>query len=134
MSSRTVLTAVLVAAHSQGTVIAASAVTGSDVPVALFTFGSPLGTLYRRFFPAHFDDQTIRTVKDSASRWANLWRATDPVGGPIDPAIDLPEQPDPRSRIHGAYWFRDEAVYNATAGELLGTLGVEETALPQRYR
>jgi hypothetical protein len=127
-------TPVLVAAHSQGTVIAASAITGSDVPVALFTFGSPLGTLYRRFFPAHFDDQTIQTVKDSASRWANLWRETDPIGGPIDPEVDLPQQPDPRSRIHGAYWFRDELAYNATAGELLLSLGVDEQSLPPRYR
>jgi hypothetical protein len=124
----------VVAAHSQGTVIASSAVVGSQVPVALFTFGSPIGTLYRRFFPAHFGAELVEAVQSSVTRWANLWRATDPVGGPIDPAIDLPEQPDPRSRIHGAYWFRDEAVYNATAGELLGTLGVEETALPQRYR
>ena len=68
------------------------------------------------------------------SRWANLWRATDPIGGPIDPGVDLPEQPDPRSRIHGAYWFRDEQIYNATAGELFKSLGVEESALPPRYR
>ncbi len=127
-------TPVLLAAHSQGTVIAASAAAGSGVPVALFTFGSPLGTLYRRFFPAHFGSELFDTVRGSVAQWANLWRVTDPVGGPIDPSIDLPEQPDPASRIHGGYWFRDENVYNATAGELLRSLGVENPSLPERYR
>ena len=127
-------TPLVVAAHSQGTVIAASAAVGSPVPVALFTFGSPLGTLYRRFFPAHFGSDLFDDVQASVSQWANLWRETDPVGGPIDPSVDLPEQPDPRSRLHGAYWFRDEAMYNATAGELLRSLGVQESELPLRYR
>jgi hypothetical protein len=127
-------TALVVAAHSQGTVIASSAVVGSGVPVALFTFGSPLGTLYRRFFPAHFGEDLFGLVRGSVTRWANLWRVTDPVGGPIDPQIDLPEQPDPQSRIHGAYWFRDERVYNATTGELLSSLGVADSAIPPRYR
>lgn len=127
-------TPLVVAAHSQGTVIAASAVAGSGVPVALFTFGSPLGTLYRTFFPAHFGEETVQLVRDSVTHWANLWRVTDPIGGPIDPAVDLPEQPDTRSRIHGAYWFRDEKIYNSTAGELLRSLGVDDSVLPPRYR
>ncbi len=127
-------TPLVVAAHSQGTVIAASAVVGSGVEAALFTFGSPLGTLYRRFFPAHFGEELFETVRGSVARWANLWRATDPIGGSIEPDIDLPEQPDPRSRIHGAYWFRDEAVYNRTAGELFEALGVDKASLPERYR
>jgi hypothetical protein len=125
---------IVVAAHSQGTVIAARALIDNQLPIALFTFGSPLGTLYRTFFPAHFGGVQFDAVRSSVARWANLWRATDPIGGSIDPSIDLPEQPDPHSRIHGAYWFRDEPVYNATAGELFETLGIAKSDLPLRYR
>ncbi len=124
---------VVVGAHSQGTVIALRALQSLELPVALFTFGSPLGTLYRTFFPAHFS----QILEDSPERlvgWANLWRVTDPIGGPIHPAIDLPEQPDPRSRVHGGYWYRDELLYNETMGRLLAKLGVPDADIPVRYR
>lgn len=124
---------VVVAAHSQGTVIALRALQSLDLPVALFTFGSPLGTLYRTFFPAHFNS----VLADSPERlvaWANLWRVTDPIGGAIHARIDLPEQPDPRSRVHGGYWYRDEPVYNETMGHLLAAVGVADTEIPERYR
>lgn len=124
---------IVVAAHSQGTVIAATALTGVELPVALFTFGSPLGTLYRRFFPAHFGTDFFAHLTEMVS-WANLWRTTDPIGGSIDPAIDRPEQPDPKLRIHGGYWFRDELAYNETMGELLVDLGLQPEDIPDLYR
>lgn len=124
---------VVVGAHSQGTVIALRALQSVELPVALFTFGSPLGTLYRTFFPAHFSP-VLSEAPERLVAWANLWRVTDPIGGPIHPGVDLPEQPDPRSRVHGGYWYRDEAIYNETMGRLLATLEVPETDIPDRYR
>ncbi|MCU1676555.1 MAG: putative integral rane protein [Frankiales bacterium] len=83
---------VIVSAHSQGTVIAAAVVfrlaPADRARVALLTYGSPLRRLYTRMFPAYFGPTALGDLAgglrtSSGVRWRNLWRATDPIGGPI---------------------------------------------------
>ena len=64
--------------------------------VALLTHGSPLGRLYGRFFPAYFGTERLQQLADRVGgRWTNLFRWTDPIGGPI--GIDDVEIGDPAS-------------------------------------
>ncbi|MFC8298278.1 hypothetical protein [Micromonospora orduensis] len=77
---------VLLAGHSQGSVLLAATVL--QLPpritdrVALLTYGSPLGRLYSRLFPAYADDAALREIGERVGwRWLNLWRDTDPIGG-----------------------------------------------------
>lgn len=119
----------LLACHSQGSVVAAAAVRAYGVPaakVALLTFGSPLGSLYRRFFPAHFDDGFFDGLDRALGgpdtpAWVNLFRADDPIGGPVRPGIDAPPLDDPEVRIHGGYWF--EPAYGEAVAALSAMLG-----------
>jgi hypothetical protein len=129
---------VVLAAHSQGSVIAAAAlVQPAERPpngdrVAMVSFGSPLGTLYRWAFPAYFDDQVLRWLVPAAGSGVELagWRSfhyrTDYVGRavfepPADPGVDLElpdpptcwhifDQPAPRPGSHSGYWS-DPAVW-----------------------
>ncbi|MBM0232906.1 hypothetical protein JNW91_14170 [Micromonospora sp. STR1_7] len=77
---------VLLAGHSHGSVLLAATVL--QLPpritdrVALLTYGSPLGRLYSRLFPAYADDAALREIGERVGwRWVNLWRDTDPIGG-----------------------------------------------------
>lgn len=74
---------VIVAAHSQGTIIAAAALllSGRQSHVALMTFGSPLRRLYAQNFPAYFGYAALNRLReDLPGRWINLWACTDPIG------------------------------------------------------
>ncbi len=97
----------LVSAHSQGTVLAAAAIAPLDdaevARIGLLTYGSPLTTLYGRIFPAYLGPEVISRLRTrleaGPAGWRNLWRRTDPIGGPVigtdgDPAVDI-ECPDP---------------------------------------
>jgi len=92
---------VIVAAHSQGTVIAMAALLAVPEPdrpapstVALLTYGSPISHLYERLFPAYFSREAIARLHqrfggEHASRWNNLWRDTDPIGAAVSrPGVD----------------------------------------------
>jgi hypothetical protein len=86
---------VILAAHSQGTVIAAATLlqflndadtserlaADASERLATVTFGSPLRRLYARNFPAYFSapafQQVNGVVKD---QWINMWCLTDPIG------------------------------------------------------
>lgn len=80
---------VVVSGHSQGSVLAAATLLKLPAErasrVALLTHGSPLQRLYGRFFPAYFDAGQLGVLAARLPRWRNLWRLTDPIGGPIDP-------------------------------------------------
>ncbi|POX37864.1 hypothetical protein C3486_26185 [Streptomyces sp. Ru73] len=73
--------------HSQGSVLAAAAVWQLDPVtrsrVALLTYGSPLERLYGRWFPAFFGPSALTGLHREMDAWRNLWRFTDPIGGPV---------------------------------------------------
>ena len=76
---------VVLAAHSQGSIIAAATLLQKDGVtsgrVALLTFGSPLRRLYARNFPAYFGTEAIPRLRQrQRRRWINLWARSDPIG------------------------------------------------------
>ncbi|MFF8380215.1 hypothetical protein ACF07V_29250 [Streptomyces sp. NPDC015661] len=105
----------VISGHSQGSVLAAAAVwqlqPATRSRVALLTYGSPLERLYGRWFPAYFGPEALRALNRTVHCWSNLFRATDPIGGPVRvpaeagrPAVDGEELLDPvaygRTRAH----------------------------------
>ncbi|MEV7521160.1 hypothetical protein [Streptomyces sp. NPDC091371] len=79
----------VISGHSQGSVLAAAAVwqlpPATRSRVALLTYGSPLARLYGRWFPAYFGPGPLTALHGELDCWRNLWRATDPIGGPALP-------------------------------------------------
>ncbi|MEZ5095949.1 MAG: hypothetical protein R2731_07375 [Nocardioides sp.] len=89
---------VVVAAHSQGTVLSmaallylhrAKASTGIG-RLSLVTFGCVLRRLYARHFPVYFGvaalhqlQQALTDDRSPEPRWLNLWRYTDYLGGQV---------------------------------------------------
>ncbi|MFD0313266.1 hypothetical protein [Streptomyces flavalbus] len=77
----------VISGHSQGSVLAAA--TAWQLPpgvrgrVALLTYGSPLERLYGRWFPAHFGPEALAALHQDVDCWRNLYRLTDPIGGPV---------------------------------------------------
>ncbi|MFC3411638.1 hypothetical protein ACFSUJ_03525 [Streptomyces lusitanus] len=91
--------------HSQGSVLAAAAAwqlpPSVRARVALLTYGSPLERLYGRWFPAHFGPDALAALHRDVVCWRNLYRRTDPIGGPVrlsgdgGPDVDRPPLKDP---------------------------------------
>lgn len=138
---------ILVAPHSQGSVIAATAILhakqalkrddGCLRRLALLTYGSPLGRHYRALFPSMFSDQAFTTLVDTLGgqqvRWRNLYRASDPIAGeigidPIDGDNPSGGLPDPKCRQHSRYW--DEVEWDDAVIKLRATIEgeAEDTA------
>jgi hypothetical protein len=91
---------VILSGHSQGAVICMALVLLLDDAarkrVCLLMYGSPVRRLYTRYFPGYFDDATLVHVGEILGQgegaqprqretwaWRNLFRPTDPIGGPI---------------------------------------------------
>ncbi|MFG3258768.1 hypothetical protein [Streptomyces sp. NPDC048172] len=100
----------LVSGHSQGSVLAVAALLQLDARtrsrVALLTYGSPLERIYARWFPAHFGQEALAALHYEVGSWRNLYRLTDPVGGPMRLTGDGPE-------VDGAP-LRDPLAYGRT--------------------
>ncbi len=102
---------VVVAGHSQGSVIAGAAALQSRLrgPVApefaLVTFGSPLRKLYGEVFPAYWSRRRIKDIAAPSHSlaslgWVNVVYPTDYVGGVVGiPAVDL-VLTDPSTSVH----------------------------------
>ncbi|GAB2965185.1 hypothetical protein [Streptomyces heilongjiangensis] len=77
----------VISGHSQGSVLAAAAAWQLTPSVrrrvALLTYGSPLERLYGRWFPAHFGPESLASLHREVDCWRNLYRLTDPIGGPV---------------------------------------------------
>jgi hypothetical protein len=117
----------LLAPHSQGTIIAAASVletTETTARLALLTYGCPWSRLYARAFPALFTQDALDQLctklageGDRSVRWRNLFRGTDPIGGAIGKPppgvpprwstafedLDVGPMPDPCKRKHSDY-------------------------------
>jgi hypothetical protein len=85
--------AVILSGHSQGSVVSLAVIATLPPEVRryvwLFTHGSPLATLYGRFFPMYFPVELFSYCAQvdgrgryEEGRWLNFWRPTDPIGGP----------------------------------------------------
>ncbi|WP_237519027.1 hypothetical protein [Streptomyces sp. SID5910] len=104
----------VISGHSQGSVLAAAAAwqlaPSARKRVALLTYGSPLERLYGRWFPAHFGPEALGSLHRDVDCWRNLYRRTDPIGGPMrlpgdcGPAVDREPLKDPltygRTELH----------------------------------
>ena len=149
--------AVILAGHSQGSTLAVATVL--QLPEAarqrlhLLTFGTQLNRLYGRVFPAFFGRAPLRAVArrlagEHGPRWRSFYRATDPIGYPVDVTVDgwavdhpgaVPLRPladpsalrpsdgevvDPPIRNHSTYPVDDtyRAVRDQTAQDLLARL------------
>ncbi|WP_030685934.1 membrane protein [Streptomyces globisporus] len=102
----------VISGHSQGSVLAAAAVwqlqPATRSRVALLTYGSPLERLYGRWFPAYFGPEALRALNRTVHCWSNLYRATDPIGGPVR----VPAE-DGRPAVDGAVLL-DPVAYGRT--------------------
>jgi hypothetical protein len=105
---------VLLAPHSQGSVIAMAAVLArpSRPHLALLTYGDPWQHLYAEFFPVHVNPASTAAVAarlggPGHARWRNLHRVTDPIGGRIGSVPSADPMPDPFDRGHSDYWVED---------------------------
>ncbi|MFJ4485461.1 hypothetical protein ACIP3D_24230 [Streptomyces longwoodensis] len=95
----------VISGHSQGSVLAAAAAWQLEprdrARVGLLTYGSPIERLYGRWFPAHFGPAALSALHRDVDCWRNLYRLTDPIGGPVrlpgscGPAVDRAPLKDP---------------------------------------
>ncbi|WP_433307997.1 hypothetical protein ACQP0U_16565 [Micromonospora sp. CA-269861] len=139
---------VVISGHSHGSVLAAATIL--QLPpavlarVSLLTYGSPLRRTYARLYPAYLGPATLRDLGGRIGwRWRNLWRDTDPIGGPIFPpgSDDPPPGTDVDTRLRDPHsltvdpadtvpppierhWpYHTQAAYQAAIRELIDRSG-----------
>lgn len=119
----------VLAPHSQGSIIATAAIANLDPTetnhLGLLTYGSPWCRLYARAFPAIFSQALLTYLcerlgtPNEGLRWRNLFRESDPVGGPMHATppgaasewaeaiteVDCDRLVDGCGRAHSGYWF-----------------------------
>lgn len=71
----------ILAAHSQGSLISAVSIALEGGPTRFISYGSQLGILYPRMFPAVGIPDLVERVGGLSAAWVNLWRKTDYIGG-----------------------------------------------------
>jgi hypothetical protein len=141
----------VISGHSQGSVLAAAAAwqlpPSARRRVALLTYGSPLERLYGRWFPAHFGPAALASLHEDVDRWRNLYRLTDPIGGPMrltgdsGPEVDGAPLKDPlsygRTALHplpapilGHSDYQADPAFAEARRELLARLRPSEPAVP----
>ncbi len=81
-------TDVVIAAHSQGSLIAVAALLwlppAERSRVGLLTFGSQLKVQFPRAFPAYVDFGVLTWLFEMyGGRWVNMYRDTDAIAGPV---------------------------------------------------
>ncbi len=96
---------VLLAGHSQGSVLAAATLTALEGPVVgrcvLVTHGSPLATFYRPYFTIAFDpgwaSSLLGRMGAGGARpvWRNFYRETDPIADAIFTGEDEVDKSSP---------------------------------------
>jgi hypothetical protein len=115
--------AAVIAAHSQGSVIAVAALQQrrsrpNDDNVGLVTFGCPLTHLYGWAFPAYFGRHALDVSGPRVWCWRNFFYDTDFIGGPVrtagsslDTRLEDPPtfwyiygQDPPAPGRHSGYW------------------------------
>ncbi len=136
---------VVVAAHSQGSVVAVAAAlqngprTGGHPRFTLVTYGSPVRKLYGNAFPAYWSAEALEAVTDPQrslvvdGRWRNVHYLTDYIGGAVrvegvdlrlpDPqtSIHVYGQPEPRVRSHTGY--HDDPRFRAVVEQFVEAAG-----------
>ncbi len=96
---------VVVAAHSQGSLIALAALLWLPAEerdrVGLVTFGSQLKVQFPRAFPAYVNFSVLEWLYDKFdARWVSLYRDTDPIAGPV---LSWGHTPDRLDGVPGSF-------------------------------
>lgn len=119
---------IVLAAHSQGSIIGYASLLpltkSRAARVSFATYGSPLGSYYRRFFPSYFDTPDFEKLEErlrANHSWKNFWRPTDPIAGCVFTIAEkasegrdrrlfdpwgwwrVPGQPRPNLQVHSDY-------------------------------
>jgi hypothetical protein len=122
----------LLAAHSQGSALASVVIRQLNDDqrsrLAYLTYGSPVQRLYHRLFPAHFTSTWIAGLRADledarGSRWRNLYRRTDPIGGQID-GVAAADPIAGVARSHSGYELEPE--YEQARDAIWGSLSLPQ--------